>query len=456
MDRKIAPGRRQLLPLAIGILAEYSRSPIRFLTDTVRQYGDVVRAQIGTAVLHLITHPRDVQSVFQDRAENYPRSWLYYIFEIGVGKGVLSTKGETWRQQRATLDPAFAPPQLAAYVPLATEATAAMLGRWQPLAQSGQPVNMTSEMMRLTLQFLSRLVLGVDLSGEGDERGQALATMQQYMNRRIVSRWPSLPSLPTPGNLRLHRALRLFDHFVYALIAERRRNPGPPTNLVEMMVTGRDPQTGQQLSDQQLRDNIMAFFMAGHETLAQPLAWAWYHLSRSPALRQQLHEEATRVLGGRPATLQDLPQLRFAQMVVQETLRLYPSVWVFTRQAVQDDELGGFFIPAGSIIVLCPFLTHRHATFWPNHDTFDPARFAPERSAGRHPFAYCPFAGGPHRCIGDELAMIALSLMMAMIAQSYLPQLVNDIPIEPKAGVTVRPGGPVMMTVRKMDNHSSR
>jgi cytochrome P450 len=142
-------------------------------------------------------------------------------------------------------------------------------------------------------------------------------------------------------------------------------------------------------------------------------------------------------------------------MVVEETLRLYPSVWVFTRQAEQDDELGGFFVPARSIIVMCPFLTHRHATFWQNPDTFDPMRFTAEQSAGRHRFAYFPFAGGPHRCIGNELAMMALTLMVAMIAQSYVPKLVNDAPIEPAAGVMVGPGGPVMMTLRKVDQPSA-
>jgi cytochrome P450 len=242
---------------------------------------------------------------------------------------------------------------------------------------------------------------------------------------------------------------------VKTLIAERRQNPGPPTNVLAMLVTARDPQTGRQLSDQQLLDNVMAMFMAGHETVAYPLTWAWYHLSRNPAVRRQLYDEAARVLGGRPATFEDLPQLRYATMVVQEALRLYPSVWLFNRQAVQDDELGGFFIPARSIILLCPFLTHRHATFWPNPGTFDPMRFTPEQSAGRPPFAYVPFAGGPHYCIGDELAMMGMTLMMSMIAQSYLPQLVKDTTIEPAIGVTVRPSAPVMMTLRTADQQSS-
>jgi cytochrome P450 len=297
-------------------------------------------------------------------------------------------------------------------------------------------------------------VLGVDLSDEGDERGEAVVHMQQYMSGRLVSRWPSVEKFPTPGNLRLHRARRVLHRCVKTLIAERRRNPGPPTDVLAMLVTARDPQTGKQLSDQQLLDNVMAFFMAGHETLAYPLTWAWYHLSRDPALRQQLHEEATRVLGGRAPTFQDLPHLRFASMVVQEAFRLYPSVWIFTRQAVQDDELGGFFIPARSIIVLCPFLTHRHAAFWPNPEKFDPTRFTPEQSANRPPFAYVPFAGGPHRCIGDELAKTGLTLMIAMIAQSYLPELINDAPIDPAVGVTVRPGAPVMMSLRTVDEHS--
>ena len=329
-----------------------------------------------------------------------------------------------------------------------------MLQRWQ-VAQGGRPVNMTSEMMRLTLEFISRVVLGVDLSGEGDERGQAVVDMQQYMSARLVSRWRSPQKLPTPANRRLFRARRVLHQLVNGLIAERRRNPGPPTNVLAMLVKARDPQTGQQLSDTQLLDSVMSFFMAGHETLAYPLTWVWYHLSRDPALRQQLHEEATRVLGGRPATFEDLPQLRFATMVVQEALRLYPSVWIFTRQAEQDDELGGFFIPAKSIIVLCPFLTHRHAAFWPNPEKFDPMRFTPEQSAGRPSFAYVPFAGGPHRCIGRELAMMGLTLMVATIARSYLPQLISDAPIEPVAGVTVRPGSPVMMTLGKVDQHPS-
>ena len=451
MDRRIAPGRRQLLPVPVGILADYAADPIGYLTRLVGEYGDVVRAQIGTAVLHLVIHPDDVQRVFQDRVENYPRSWLYGTFEIGVGQSLLNTKGERWRQQRETLDPAFAPARLAAFAPLVVEATAAMLQRWQPLAQGGRAVDITEEMMRLTLHFLSRLVLGVDLSGEGDECGQAIVVMQQYMDRRLVSRWPSIPSVPTRQNRVLHRARRLLHQFIGELIAERRRDPGPPTNLLAIFVRARDPKTGQELSDQQLLDSVLAHFMAGHETVAFSLTWAWYHLARDPVLRQALHEEAARVLGDRAPTYEDLPHLRFTGMVVREALRLYPNVWVFTRQAEQDDTLGGYFIPARSIVFLSPFLTHRHTAFWPDPERFDPSRFTPGQSAGRHPFAWCPFAGGAHRCIAAELVMMEMTLMMAMIARRYLPHLVDDRPIEPAAGVTVRPARPVMMTVRSAD-----
>jgi cytochrome P450 len=211
----------------------------------------------------------------------------------------------------------------------------------------------------------------------------------------------------------------------------------------------RDQDTGEQMTDAQFRDEVMTIFLAGHETTASALSWTWYLLSIHPDVRARMHEELDRVLAGRPPTIEDLSQLAYTKQVVQEALRLYPPAWVVGRCPTEDDRIGGYFIPAGSLVFTCPWVTHRHPDFWEGPEGFDPERFAPQRVAERPRFAYFPFGGGPRQCIGNTFALVEAQLVLATVAQRWRLDLVPGTRVQPEALITLRPRGGLPMTLHR-------
>ena len=220
-----------------------------------------------------------------------------------------------------------------------------------------------------------------------------------------------------------------------------------------MLVFARDEETGQSMSDKQLRDEVMTIFLAGHETTANALGWTWYLLSRHPEVTRRLETELAEVLGGQTPTLDDLSKLNYTSMVIQEAMRLYPPVWIIGRNAVKADQIDGYDIPADSSIMLSPYVTHRHTNFWDNPEGFDPERFNPERAKGRPYFAYFPFGGGPRLCIGNNFALMEAKLVLATVAQRYRLELVPGHPVEPEPLVTLRPKHGLLMTLHPRNGY---
>jgi cytochrome P450 len=263
--------------------------------------------------------------------------------------------------------------------------------------------------------------------------------------------------LPTPGNLRYRRAMQLLEGTVNATIAERRRDPGDAADLLTLLMAARDPEPGEGttvpeaqrsgMTDRQLRDEMLTLLIAGHETVASALAWAWYLLATDPAAEAKLHAELAAVLAGRAPQVDDLPNLRYTQAVFEEALRLYPPAWIITRKALADDEIGGYRVPANALVVASPYVTHRQAALWHDPEAFDPDRFTEEHAASRPRFAYYPFGGGPRLCIGDQFALTEARLIIATVAQRYRLRLVAGHPIAVEPGVTLRPKHGLMMNL---------
>ncbi|MDP3767798.1 MAG: cytochrome P450, partial [Dehalococcoidia bacterium] len=252
---------------------------------------------------------------------------------------------------------------------------------------------------------------------------------------------------PTPTNLRFRRAMRTLDDIVYGMIEARRNNGADKDDLLSMLLEARDEETGEGMSDKQLRDEVFTMFTAGHETTAAALAWTWYLLSQHPEAEGRLHNELGSVLSGRTPGLDDLQRLPYTRMVIEETLRLYPPVWSIGRMALREDTVLGYRIPAKGQVLLSSYVTHRHPEFWDEPERFDPERFAPERAASRPRYAYFPFGGGPRQCIGNEFAMMEAQLALATLAQRYRLRLVPGQVVEPEPAVTLRPRHGVMVTV---------
>jgi cytochrome P450 len=438
--------------LTIGQAARAKHEPLAFLLDGQRQFGDVFRYQFGPLVFHQLAHPDHIKQILVDRQKDYPRSWYYGRIRPIVGEGLVTTEGADWRRLRRMVQPSFHQERIRVLAGVMTDATEAMCARWTRHAQDLQPIVATDEFLALTLRIVGLALLSIDFGDETNRLGQAITTSIAYGEYRLMTLHALPPFVPTPRNIRYKRAMKTIERIIYDMIASRRREPDRDRgDLLAALLAARDETTGEGLSDKELRDQLFTFIAAGHETTAVALAWTFYLLSQHPDAEVRLHDEVATVLGGRTPTVTDLPQLAFTRRVIEESLRIYPPVYTLIRDATHDDEIGGYHIPARSMVVLCPYVTHRHPEFWPDPETFDPDRFLPERTASRPRFAWYPFLGGPHQCIGQEFAMMETTLVVAMIAQRFRLRMAPGSSGAVKPTLSLRPRDGLVMTIHAAD-----
>jgi cytochrome P450 len=392
----------------------------------------------------LINKPEYIEHVLLTNHANYSKSqFLRRMLGPILGDGLLTSEGELWRRQRRIAAPAFHNKRIAAFVDTFAACTQAMLTRWRTLPQ---PFEVTAEMMGLTLDIIARTMLSTDVRGEVE----AVRRLMEI----VVSMRPSVPDLlglpewlPRRQPAAYRGAVAQFEALVAGFLAERRADGIDRGDLLAMLLAARDPDTGEGMSDKQLRDEILTIFLAGHETTANALAWVWYLLARHPQAEARLHEELDRVLGGRVPTYADLAELKWTRMVIEETLRLYPPAHTIARTALGEDRIGGVRVPAGAFISISMYVTHRNPNLWPQPERFDPERFAPAEVARRHRYAYLPFGGGPRICIGSSFALAEAQVVVAAIAQRYRVRLAPGQVVEPIGLITLRPKGGIKMTL---------
>jgi cytochrome P450 len=439
------PPRHRTFSL-LGSASEIQRDPLAFLLRT-QQLGEVVRLRFLFSPAYLVSDPESIKHVLQYNARNYNKDLITYtMFRPLLGQGLLLNDGLSWLHQRRLMQPAFHRSRLSTYGTLMTDATVAMLEQWKSSFEKGTPVDIAEEMMRLTLQIVGRALFSLDLNQEVGTIGYAVTTLLQLFVDYVFRPFPPL-SVPTPRNRRLQQAIRSLDQVVYRLIAERRTHQMEGDDLLSTLLAVQDAETGQGMNDRQVRDEVMTLLLAGHETTANTLTWTWYLLSQSPEIERRLHLELNEVLGGRVPTVEDLPNLKYTRMIIEETLRLYPPTPVLSRKAIGHDELRGYPIAANSLIMLSPYAVHRHPALWEEPERFDPDRFGPERSATRPAYAYFPFGGGPRVCIGNHFAMMEAQLLLSTIAQRYRLRIIPGHPVEPQMVVTLRPRSGLPMTI---------
>ncbi len=430
-----------------GMTAAFRQDPLGFYMTAFRTFGDVVGFHIGPFRSLLVVHPDHIKHVLQDNNHNYEKGVVIAKLKVLIGEGLFTSEGDFWRRQRRLTQPAFHRQRLAGFVATMTDTVRAMLDRWDPVAHSGAPLDVAGEMSRLTLGIVGRTLFSRNLDDAADEFGHTLSAVLALMNDRAMRFLPSPLWWPTPANRRLARGIRALDRVVFDIIEERRRTGAAHEDLLDMLLRARDEDTGEGMTDRQLRDEIMTFLLAGHETTAVALSWTWYLLARHPSVAESLQAEVATALGGRTPTVEDLPRLRYARMVVEEAMRLYPPVWGFFRQALGPDTLGEHAVPKGAVLFISPYVTHRHPHLWEDPERFDPERFAPDRVRDRPRFAYLPFSGGPRLCIGNEFALMEAQLAVAMTMQRYRLRLVPGTEVEAESRVTLRPRGGMAMTV---------
>ncbi len=443
-----APGPRG--HFLIGNLIAFRRDVLGLLLNSQREFGDVVRFNLGPMVIHLAAHPDHVKQVLVTNQHNYNKDTRSSSKIVGItGPGLLTSNGDAWLRQRRLMQPVFNAQRLLAYTDLIVAETDRMLDGWQARADSGMPIDVASEMTRLTCTLIARILLGADLSADIDEVERSTTIVMKHTWRRLERIVDPPLWLPTPGNLRFRNAKRRLDEIVYRLIAERRSGP-PRNDLLALLLKARDDGiggTGGGMTEEQLHNETITLLLAGHETTANALSWTFYLLSQEPRWRQNVYDEVLAQLGQRAAGADDLPRLDLVTRVFQEAMRLYPPIWIMERRVLEDDLIGGYHIPGGSALEISPYVTHRHPEFWKDPECFDPDRFTPQRSAGRHPYAYLPFGGGQRLCIGSHLAMLEGRVILSRVLQRFQLQLVPGSIVEPMPGITLRLRHGLPMTV---------
>jgi cytochrome P450 len=447
--RPPAPPRPKGHPI-LGVLNELRSDAIGFLTRAHAAHGDFIRFRVGPQTLDSAMHPDQLKEVLVDRHGDFVKDVLARKLKALLGNGLLTNEGRSWLRQRRTVQPLFHRRRIAAFADTMVERTVKHLDdRWEARARSGEAFDVAAETMRLTLEIVGATLLRADTAADTERVARNLPIVLDGAVERARAIVDVPPFVPTPSNVRYRRAIDELDAFVYDLIAKR-RTAMPAADeagddLLSMLLEARDEETGEGMTDRQVRDEVMTLVLAGHETTANALAWTFWLLATHDDVRERLERELDDVLGGRPARAEDLPALPYLRRVIDESLRLRPSVWGTAREAIRPVTVGGFELPAGRNILLITYLTHRHPHFWDDPERFDPDRFTPERSVGRHRYAYAPFGAGPRMCIGNGFALMEAQLILAATLGRYRLVLDPQARVALDPGVTLRPKHGLLM-----------
>jgi cytochrome P450 len=409
----------------VGSVPDFIRDTPQTFIDGWQECGDVVRFR-GIRPMVLVSHPDYVKQVLEDNYENYPRS-PGVIKKLGLmGESTFNVGGEPWERQHRIVYPTLHGPHITAWGDFVVKATMEMLERWGVSAERGESVEMYGDMTRLIFDVMGWVLFGSYMHPQAANMLDTVMVGNEYAIAGVME-VGGPPDRIRPAYRRYLRSMEAVDAMIYGNIQERRREP--TNDLLSMLIGARDEVTGEGLTDQLVRDEVMTTIHGAYKSLANGLSMVWYALSKHPQDAERIGAEVDGVVGDGVPSPEHLPRLPYLSLVLQEILRLYPPVWVFARTPLEDDVIGGYRIPAGMSVVLSPYVTHRHEAFWDNPEGFDPQRFTPENAAGRHPYAYFPFAGGPRRCVGEEFALMTMKLVMATIAPRFRLNLVPGTPI---------------------------
>lgn len=455
--RAPGPSGRETLRAVVS-----GRDLLPLMLEMAERYGDVTRfdAVVGRKAWIMLRAPADIEHVLVARHDNYTKSYDYRLLAVVTGKGLLTNEGAGWARQRRMIQPMFAGRHLGRFVRDMTAAGEQMLARWAALPD-GARIDVAEEMSALTLDAVGRALFGADLGTAAARIAPAVTvglrtaiTFARVPFLWLVPQWlidlgaAILFRLPIPRLRRIHRSIRTLDEVVTSLI-ESRAGAEPKEDLLGLLLAARDPDTGATMSRRQIRDELMTFMLAGHETTANGLAWMWHLLAAHPAARERLHDEVDRVLEGRIPMAEEATRLPWTAATFQEAMRLYPPAWILERDAVGPDEVADYEVPKGATVIISPYVVHRNPALWPDPERFDPARFLPENAAGRPRSAYLPFGAGRRVCVGAGFAMMEGTLLAAMIAQRYTLDTVPGARVVPEPTATLRPRDGLPMTLRK-------
>jgi cytochrome P450 len=437
------PPRRE----APRILRKLRADRLGLMSEAVREYGDAVRVAIGPKKLYIFNHPDHAKHVLADNAANYHKGIGYTEAKRALGDGLLTSEGALWKEQRRTIQPVFQHKRIAAQADVIIDEAIGLVERLQAYQDTDRPVDVLDEVTALTLGVLGNTLLDADL-GAFESIGHSFEAVQdqamfEMETLGMVPRW-----LPLKGQREFRTARADLQRIVGKLVAQRKANPSESgDDVLTRLIESTAKESDKSVGDRRMRDELVTLLLAGHETTSSTVGWTLNMVSQRPDVRERLHEEALAVLGDRRPAYEDLHGLRYTNMVLQETMRLYPPVWILPRRALADDEIGGYHVPAGAEVLICPYTMHRHPRYWPDPERFDPERFNPDTESDRPRYAHIPFGGGPRFCVGNHLGMIEATFIIASLMRDLKLERRPGFEATPEPMMSLRLGGGLPMTV---------
>jgi cytochrome P450 len=427
-----------------------TRDPLAFLSDLEARFGDIVMLRKGRT--YAVFHPDYVKHVLQDNHANYTKGAKYRsVMEPLMGNGLFTSEGAFWLRQRRLAQGAFQRAHMPGFAVSIVDCLADFLPEWERKARSHETVALREEITALTLRATLRMLFGVDATSQMPTLIDAVFGVNEEIHPARAFVPIRLPAwVSTPGRRRFAKSLRVIDDFVYGIIARRRAAADPGADLVGLLLSARDPETGESMDDVQLRDELVTMLNAGHDTVTDAVVWTLTQLALDAGARARARDEVLRVAGSAWPTPASLEGMEYLGRVFRETLRLCPPAWGFGRTAIEADEIGGYAIPAGSTVILSPWVVHRSPRFWHQPLVFDPDRFLPAAAAGRAKLAYFPFGAGPRMCIGANLASMEAPLIVASILQRFDFDFPEGTTVKFSPRISLRPEGTVPLRVRPL------
>ncbi|WP_392535312.1 cytochrome P450 [Nostoc sp. C117] len=431
----------------LGNLPDFGKDPLGFLTKCTYQYSDIVPLRMGFTPVFLLTNPEHIEQVLRDQ-NLFIRSRAFRSAKMVVGEALLTTEGDTWFRQRRLAQPLFHNKQIASYAEIMVASIVETIDTWQ----DGKTHDVYVDMGHITLDIFVKTMLSLDLTQEAAKT--LVLTVHEGANWFEIKRKQSflIPNwFPTPENIRIRNVVKQTDKIIYKIIAQRRitGTSKDTKDLLSMLMEVRDAEDGSQMTDKQLRDQIAGFMIAGHETTTSTLSWAWMLLSQHPEVQTKLLAELKEVLDGRLPTLADLPRLRYAEMIVKETLRLYPAAPILSRESTKDCKIGEYQITKGSYFIFAQWVMHRNPRYFENPDIFKPERWTNDLEKQLPRGSYFPFGDGGHMCIGKAFAMMEMVLTLTIIAPKFQLEIEPNHPIVPQATFSLKPKYGIKMIVKK-------
>jgi cytochrome P450 len=443
--RRVPPGPpRRAAP---GILRQLRADRLGLMSGAVREYGDAVRVAIGPKTLYIFNHPDHAKHVLADNAANYHKGIGYTEAKRALGDGLLTSEGALWKEQRRTIQPVFQHKRIAARAGVIVDEALELVERLRPHQGAGRPVDVLDEITALTLGVLGSTLLDADL-GAFESIGHSFEAVQdqamfEMETLGLVPQW-----LPLKGQRQFRAARADLDRIVDILVAQRKATAVESgDDVLTRLIASTAKETDKRVADRRMRDELVTLLLAGHETTASTVGWTLNLVSGHPEVRRRLHEEAVAVYGDRRPVYEDLNRLRYTHMVLEEAMRLYPPVWILPRRAVADDEVGGYHVPAGAEVLICPYTLHRHPRYWPEPDRFNPDRFDPDLPSDRPRYAHIPFGAGPRFCVGNHLGMMEATFIISALMRDLLLEKVPGHEVKPEPMMSLRLGGGLPLTV---------